>query len=306
MLRQTIPVIVIFLFGVSWAIAEPPETPPVTALLRNPQAVTDAGKSSRSIRISSESDLPAQHELFGNDRPGGSEPGEHPLLPVLRWARERLSSIEELKDYSATLVKRERVNGALGKRQGYFIKIRHQPFSVYTRGLAPVSIKGQEAIYVAGRNDGKLWAHPAGLQGNLVHSVSLKPDGAIAMREQRYPITEIGILNMFKHLVAVAEQDIHHNECQVRYFAGGTINDRVCTWFQVVHPVPRRFFRFHIAQVFVDDALKIPVRYVAYSWPSEPGGPPEMLEEYTYLDLKPNNGFTDEDFSIENPAYHFR
>ena len=177
---------------------------------------------------------------------------------------------------------------------------------MYTRGLAPAAIKGQEAIYVAGRNDGKLWAHPAGLQGNLVHAISLTPDGTLAMRDQRYPITEIGILNMVKHLLAVAEQDIQHDECEVRFFAGAKINDRVCTWFQVVHPAPRPFFRFHLARIFVDDQLKIPVRYEAYDWPSKPGGPPELLEEYNYLDLKLNNGFTDEDFSIENPAYHFR
>jgi len=46
-------------------------------------------------------------------------------------------------------------------------------------------------------------------------------------------------------------------------------------------------------------------RYEAYDWPQEPGAPPELLEEYTYLDLKLNNGFTDEDFSTQNPTYHF-
>ncbi len=227
-------------------------------------------------------------------------------MPALRWAKERLPAIEDLKDYSATLVKREQVDGKLGTRQSFFIKVRHEPFSVFTRGLSPTAIEGQEVIYVAGRNEGKLWAHPAGFQGNLLRAISLEPDGTIAMRGQRYPITEIGILNMVKHLIAAAEQDLKHDECEVRFFAGGKINDRVCTWFEVVHPAPRPFFRFHIARIFVDDQLKIPVRYEAYGWPAKPGGPPELLEEYTYLNLRLNNGFTDEDFSIENPSYHFR
>ena len=41
-------------------------------------------------------------------------------------------------------------------------------------------------------------------------------------------------------------------------------------------------------------------------WPREKGGPPELLEEYTYLDLKLNNGFTDADFDTQNPGYRFQ
>jgi len=30
-----------------------------------------------------------------------------------------------------------------------------------------------------------------------------------------------------------------------------------------------------------------------------------LLEEYTYTDVKINNGFTDADFDENNPSYHF-
>ena len=43
-----------------------------------------------------------------------------------------------------------------------------------------------------------------------------------------------------------------------------------------------------------------------YDWPREAGGQPELIEEYTYRDLKLNIGLTDEDFSTQNPDYHFR
>ena len=36
------------------------------------------------------------------------------------------------------------------------------------------------------------------------------------------------------------------------------------------------------------------------------GGSPELIEEYTYLNLKLNNGFTDADFDTHNANYHFR
>ena len=181
-------------------------------------------------------------------------------------------------------------------------KIRHEPFSVYVYFQFPTALRGQEAVYVAGQHDGNLLAHPPHM--NLV--LSLQPHGLMAMNDRRYPLTEIGIVNLVRRLVEVGQEDIKHGECEVKYFAGAKLNKRPCTVIQVVHPVQRDYFRFHLARIFVDDQWVMPVRYESYRWPSEPGGAPELDEEYTYLDLKLNNGFSDEDFSTRNPAYRFR
>jgi hypothetical protein len=234
--------------------------------------------------------------------PVKSQPGEHPLLPILRWAQQDLPGIEKLDDYSATLVRRERVRGKLGGYEYLSIKIRHRPFSVYVRFEAPAPVKGQEVIYVAGRNQGNLLAHKA----RMPVAVSLNPDGMIAMTGRHYPLTEIGLVNLIRRLVEVGQEDLRYGECEVKYFTGAKVSQRPCTVIQVVHPTPRDQFRFHLARVFVDDQFKMPIRYESYDWPSEPGGGPRLIEEYTYLDLKLNNGFTDEDFSTENPEYHFR
>jgi outer membrane lipoprotein-sorting protein len=53
-----------------------------------------------------------------------------------------------------------------------------------------------------------------------------------------------------------------------------------------------------MARIYFDDELKIPIRYEAYDFPTQEGGKPVLLEEYTYLDVKVNNGFTDKDFEI--------
>jgi hypothetical protein len=145
-----------------------------------------------------------------------------------------------------------------------------------------------------------------GLRDRLFGTVSLPPNGAIAMQNQRYPITEIGILNLTRRLIEVAEKDLQYGECEVQFLKGAKINNRVCTCIEVVHPVPRRNFLFHLARVFVDDELNLPIRYEAYDWPKEKDSPPELIEEYTYLDLKLNNGFTDRDFDPRNPEYRFR
>ena len=42
-----------------------------------------------------------------------------------------------------------------------------------------------------------------------------------------------------------------------------------------------------------------------YSWPREKGGPPRLIEEYTFLNLEVNPGLSDSDFDRNNPAYDF-
>jgi hypothetical protein len=231
-----------------------------------------------------------------------TQPNEHPLVPVLRWAKQGLPAIESLKDYSATLVRRERIHGKTSGYEYLSIKIRHAPFSVYAYFQAPAAVKGQEVIYIAGQNQGNILAHKA----HMTATVSLHPDGMIAMSGRHYPITEIGLVNLVRRLVEVGDQDLKYGECEVKYFTNAKINGRPCTVIEVVHPKPRDVFRFHLARVFVDDQWKVPIRYESYDWPSELGGDPPLIEEYTYLDLKLNNGFTDEDFSTHNPEYHFR
>jgi hypothetical protein len=229
---------------------------------------------------------------------------EHPLMPVLRWAYAGMGDIEKLHDYSTTLAKRERIGGKLLEYQYMFVKLRQKPFSVYMLFLGPADLKGREVIFVEGQNNGRLWAHGTGLE-RTAGTLSLPPEGVLAMRNQRYPLTELGILNMTRRLVEVGEDNKRYGECDVKFYEGAKINGRVCTCIEVVHPVPRRNFVFHLARIFVDKELNLPIRYESYDWPREPGGPPELMEEYTYLNLKMNNGFTDADFNIKNPNYKF-
>lgn len=245
---------------------------------------------------------------------------EHPLAPALRVAMSGYENIRNnVTDYTATLVKRERIDGKLGEHEYIFAKVRHQrvvegqittPFSVYMYFLKPDRIKGREVLYVAGHNNNKLIAHEGsnGVVSAMISNitVSLDPTSALAMRGNRYPITEVGIENLVSKLIEVAREDMQYGECEVKFFKGAKINGRVCTCIQVVHPVPRKNFRFHLARVFIDDERQVPIRYEAYDWPKTQGGAPVLLEEYTYLDLKLNVGLTDADFERGNPKYGFR
>jgi len=234
-------------------------------------------------------------------------PGEHPLMPALRWAEQGLRQMDAtVQDYSCIVVKRERqADGKPGEEEWIFCKIRHKPFSVYMRFLRPKGLEGQEVIYVDGANDGNLVAHGVGIKA-VWGTVPLKPTNIIAMKGQHYPITEMGVRNLIQRLLEVGSQDSRYGECEVKFREGATINKRLCTCIEVLHPVPRRNFRFHLAKIYVDNELNFPIRYEAHDWPKQAGGSPELIEEYTYLDIRLNPGFTDADFDVRNPNYGFR
>jgi len=248
----------------------------------------------------------AQGNAGAADAQAVTTPGVHPLQPALELAQKGLSQLRStIKDYSCTVVKRERIDGKLNEHEYMFAKVRHEPFSVYLYFLAPDSVKGQEVIWVDGQNDGNMLAHAGSGVRAMVGTVTVKPTGVLAMQGNRYPITEIGVENLAKRLVEVAEHDKQFGECEVNFYPNAKVNGRICTCVQVVHPVPRRNFRFHLARVFIDDEYLIPVRYEAYDWPQEQGGQPVLMEEYTYMNVKVNNGFTDADFDPKNAAYKF-
>jgi hypothetical protein len=230
----------------------------------------------------------------------------HPLDPAIEMAKKGLAEFgKRVQDYSCTIVKRERIDGTLGEHEYMFAKIRQHPFSVYLSFLGPDSVKGQEVLWVDGQNDGNMFAHAGSGVRAMVGTVSLKPSSMLAMAGQRYPITEIGVENLARRLLEVAQHDRQFGECEVNFFPNAKVNGRVCTCLQVVHPVPRRNFRFHLARVFIDDEMQIPIRYESYDWPQQPGGQPLLMEEYTYMNVKLNNGFTDADFDPRNASYNF-
>ena len=111
--------------------------------------------------------------------------------------------------------------------------------------------------------------------------------------------------NLLTKLVEVATEDMKYDDVEVKVFKNTKINDRICTCLQSVHAKPQDHFRFHIARIYIDDELQMPIRYESYGWPAREGEDPPLLEEYTYLNLKTNNGFTDRDFDPSNATYNF-
>ncbi len=255
-----------------------------------------------------------------NDVASAPAAERHPLDPALDMARDAVTLIQrDIVDYTATIVKRERIKQVLGEYEFMEAKVRNRkvvdgklvvPLSVYLRFVKPKEVAGREVVWVEGQNNNKLRAHEGGIKGKLLPTVWLDPDSALAMRGQLHPIYDIGIENLVLKLIERGEKEKQYGECEVTFTPGAKINGRLCTVLRVIHPVQRPHFEFHKAEIFIDDQMKIPVRYAAYYWPLKPGDTElPVLEEYTYLNVK--LGFVgspllqDADFDSENPNYNF-
>lgn len=233
-----------------------------------------------------------------------ASPSEHPLMPVIRWAEKEKPKISQIQDYTAIMTKQENINGVVQEAQVMEIKVRHNPLSFYLKFRYPKKLNGQEALYVTGQNDNKLIGHGVGVERTF-GTQKIPPDGFIAMRGNKYPITEMGVLNLVDRLLEVGYKDSKYGECDVKYIENVKVDQRECTLIQVVHPVPRKNFIFHIARIYVDKEMNLPIRYESYDWPKAPGEEPVLIEAYTYRNLKLNVGLTDADFDYRNPEYSY-
>jgi hypothetical protein len=229
---------------------------------------------------------------------------EHPLLPVIRGLKASQETIDKsIRDYSCTFVKRERVDGELGEQQYILLKVMHQPFSVYMSFLKPFA--GREVVYVAGQNNGKLIALDVGFK-RLAGKMPLDPQGALAMKGQKRPITSVGIRNLTEKLIILAEAELKFAECEVTTNTDTKVSGRKATMVQIVHPTARQDFKYNVARIFFDNELQIPIHYDAYLWPAQAGGQPPLEESYTYQNLKINNNYTARDFDPNNNPEIFK
>ena len=238
-------------------------------------------------------------------------PPEHTLDPALEIARLGLEKLRnDVTDYKALMVKRERLDNKLLDEEFMQVKVRHGNSdqgvnkAFYVRHVKPASMAGQEAIWVENQNDGKLIGHGSGLQKLI--TVNLKPDSWLAMRGNRYPITELGIETLLIRMIEKGEKSRkHESPCLVEYSRDREINGNPVTLITITHPEKHDDLEFHIAKIYIDDNLQLPVGYEGYLWPEEEGGEPLLIERYFYQDLEINPGLSELDFDPENPEYEY-
>jgi hypothetical protein len=239
----------------------------------------------------------------------------HPLAPILKVASECYQRAQsEVRDYACILVRRERVDGHLGELQYIDLKLRHEqvvrgevlvPFSVYMKFLGPVDVAGREALYVHGQNNGQIRARRGGRRFSYL-TAWVSPDSEVLSKENRYPITDIGIKHLSRRLVQLAREELGRDSCSVEYADDSKVDERECRCIQVVRPMPGQEQILQSARIFVDKQLGLPIHFESYETRVGDPSSVRLMEQYTYRRIRLNVGFTDADFDYLNPAYRLK
>ena len=219
--------------------------------------------------------------------------------------RDALAFLEEsvrwydrtVTDYTGTFVKQERIDEELGKIETMSMKFREKPFSVYLKWSDPS--KGQEVIFSQGRYDEKAVVHPSGLLGLIFRKVSLDPEGKLAMRHSRRPITFAGLGNMLRLAVGQCKAAQAKGDLVLEYRGVHEEAGRPAYVFNRILP-DGKGYPCHQLFIRIDQEFLLPVRTEAYLWDGR------LLSDYRYTDLDLNPGLTDEDFDPDNRAYGYR
>lgn len=234
---------------------------------------------------------PAEH----NDRLGDAKPASmDEALKLIHAARDRFANV---KDYSCTYLRDEFIDNEMSKNH-IILKIRHEPFSVHMEWLDPKSKRGRKAIYVKGQNDGKMIVDD-------VIRIRLNPEQSVKMKESRHTILEIGLQNMINRFcdrwqkekeLGLTEVTIREGEVRVKLPDGEKV--RPCTCITTLHqPKDKQHFLFYRTLLYIDKETQLPVRMQGHDWPKNADDREgQLLEDYTYLDVKTNVGLKDEDF----------
>ncbi len=312
------------------ALVEPTYRVSTNDSSRKLSSLDEASASATLAELAAEAEMPAAESPPTNStNPAPDASGSETTLSApeqifgeaLADAANMLLHIQsDVEDYTCMFVKRECVKGHVVGPQYGITKVRSRrvengqvvvPFSVYIKFVKPNNIKGREVLYIEGMNNGKILAKEGGTAGRFMPAVWLPADGRFAMRDNLYPITEFGIENLTSRLLERGHADRSISKCVVTYREGAKVCDRACKMMEVRRETPKvgedakYGMNVFIARVFTDMELNVPIRYSAYAWPECAGATPEVVEEYTYQDMKLNVGLTDLDFDPKNPEYAF-
>ncbi|MCE9546220.1 MAG: DUF1571 domain-containing protein [Planctomycetia bacterium] len=221
------------------------------------------------------------------------------VTDVYARADEWLKRLAAIDSYTTTICSRELIDGTLGDYRHIYMKFRPQPTSFYFYFLGPPWALGREAVYVENLRDGLVNFTFISDSRACFGLRALRPDSFLATHGLRCPMHKLNLRDLTEREISFLKEHEGNGPCTVRQFAGAKINDRLCTVIQVTQDGGKEPF---MLRIFADDVLQLPVRFELHLLDGKEHKP-ELLEEYTFLDINPDAKLTDLDFDMRNPRY---
>ncbi len=212
------------------------------------------------------------------------------------WLRQAEVLLDTTESYAAVFHKQERVKGWLKAKETVYLKFK-KPFKVYMKWIEDPG-KGREILYVDGWNNNRILLRDPGFLGVVI--MNLRPQGAIAMKGSRHPITEVGLEHLVKMLGDNLRRGLKSGELEYRRGTQGMVYGRRIQSLELIFPRdPREGYYCYRSILGLDIEKKVPIRVQVFDWEDK------LIEDYGYENLTLNAGLTNADFDPRNPKYKF-
>jgi len=230
---------------------------------------------------------------FENEGKSGSEARKN----ADRALQAAFAKAAGIRDVTADLMRQERVGDRLQEPETIHWIQRVKPHSLHLTWTG-VRLNGREVVYVAGANDDKVLVRLPGWLGRRAGTQKLSPTSSAVTSGSRYSITVVGYDALVKRIVENYDAAARRNTLAVvDYGIQKDLNGCETHGFKVVLDHPgQQHGDYHTMIFWIDVTCGLPIRFVGID---KDGA---LLEDYLWLNLKINQGLTDEDFVIGNPA----
>lgn len=219
------------------------------------------------------------------------------LQEVIERLQAGLAHLQSVAGYSARLVSHERIDGVLREPQLFDLRLRQRPFSVYLRCRAPARDAGREVLFSEEWNEGQLLVHTTGFLGALAGTLSLDPQGRLAMSDSRHPITAAGLERMAVQLIARLRAAATEAAA-----AAPRIGSGPARWGALELELVEIELAQQRVRIGFDPSTSVAL---AYALEELEGGEWRFMEEYRFEQLDWSPLWTDADFRPDCPAYGF-
>ncbi|MCP4114000.1 MAG: DUF1571 domain-containing protein [Desulfobacteraceae bacterium] len=260
-------------------------------------------------------------------------------------SRTLLEKYGSVRDYTAVMLKQERIDGALNDVETIELKFR-KPGDIYMKWVGEPN-KGQELIYRAGRNGNKIIAHRGGFWSFL--SGKMEPLGSMAMKNQHHPVMMAGVGPTTKAVLKDLKKGVKNDDISSRYMGVVDLGGEKAYQIETLFPNPVKEASFtHIAKdgetlwdlaglydiamysiyllnkdIDPSDELDAGTEVIIPEYYCTKSNVyistetmmivkiesydqyGDLYEMYHYKDIRLNVGLSDMDFDTKNPAYEF-
>lgn len=242
------------------------------------------------------------------DQQPGRTTGRAATTRVVETLANGIDQFEQRPGYEARFFKQERIDGVLNEDEEIDLKLAHVPFRVYMKWRS--GEVGQQALYIDGEYDNQVLVQPGGLKGRLAGTLKMDPRDERAMACSRYPITNLGMVELARLVKAVLMQDLEANAAMSSQFIeDAEYEGRPCYRYLATYKTPQPGHPYRKVEMCIDKEFEVPVLVRTHGWDENGSPAPDedsLLECYRYHEVEVYDEVPEKDFDPKNRKYALR